>query len=174
MCSTFYVFLNNYLKVSRRRFIFPLNVSSRFVYSSRDTLNDIRGNQWYFLLQQMFLFSPHPLPKWTSSKDFLTSGYVFLRIVSCRLHPLHSHGPVLLEPVGSIAPNSLWQRNRWRVFAKSSLHHRQRLATQRISDRTRVDCTNVVAVAAAIADAVDENEYPLDGRAVGVTREICR
>lgn len=62
----------------------------------------------------------------------------------------------------------------WRVFAKSSLHHRQRLATQRISDRTRVDCTNVVAVAAAIADAVDENVYPLDGRAVGVTREICR
>lgn len=78
------------------------------------------------------------------------------------------------NPSVPIAPNSLWQRNRWRVFAKSSLHHRQRLATQRISDRTRVDCTNVVAVAAAIADAVDENEYPLDGRAVGVTREICR
>lgn len=99
MRSTFYVFLNNYLKVSR--FIFPpfQRFSSRFVY----TLHEIR---WTIFEETNDIFFsgkcssslPVSPPKWTSSKDFLTSGYVFLRIVSCRLHPLHSHGPC-------IAPN---------------------------------------------------------------------
>lgn len=180
MRSTFYVFLNNYLKVVS--FFPPSTILFTIrIHSSRDTLNDIRGNQWYFLLRQMFLFSPR-----LSSQMNLFQRLLDIRICfsSNRIMP-SSSTPLAWalycsEPVRSIAPNSLWQRNRWAAgFFRPN--RRWTIASdwppdQRISDRTRVDCTNVVAAVAVaiVVDAVDENAYPLDGRAVGVTHETCR